>query len=60
MVRKNWFIQKNVDLQVGPIDSVSKSYPIYDALMVEKSPDINNCYPNSENLKHFNNASDLV
>ena len=51
---------KNVDLQIGPIDSVCKKYPIYNALMVEKLPSINNCFPNSANLKHFKNASDLV
>ena len=28
--------------------------------MIEKLPAINNCFPNSENLKHFSNASDLV
>ena len=28
--------------------------------MVEKMRAINNCYPNSENLKYFNNVSDLV
>ena len=28
--------------------------------MVEKIPSINNCFPNSANLKHFTNASDLV
>ena len=51
---------KNVGLQVGPIDSVNKFYPIYIALMVDKLPAISNCYQNSENLKHFNNASDSV
>ena len=60
MVRKKLVNSKNVDLQIGPIDSVNKSYPIYDALMVDKLPAINNCYPNSENLKHLHNASDLV
>ena len=44
---------KNVYLQVGPVDSVTKFYPIYDALLVEKLPDITNCFPNSENLIFF-------
>ena len=57
---KNLLNSENIDLETGPIDSVCKLYPIYNALMVEKLPAGNNCFPYSENLKHFYNASDLV
>ena len=50
---KKLISSKNVDLHVGPIDSVNKTYPIYDALVVDKLPSIKNCYSNSENLKHL-------